>query len=106
MKHLNKFFSKKALLLGTAVLMLFSACNKKQEEAKARADAENDIAVLRRGSGNCEFLGIFSLKAGKASVPVPELHDGNYEELISGKSVRIIAGNFDCSGEPAIIKVR
>lgn len=72
----------------------------------ARADAENDIAVLRRGSGNCEFLGIFSLKAEEASVPVPELHDGIYEELISGKSVRIIAGNFDCSGEPAIIKVR
>ena len=72
----------------------------------ARADVENDIAVLRRGSGDCEFLGIFSLKAEKASVPVPELHDGTYEELISGKSVRIIAGNFDCTGEPTIIKVR
>ena len=72
----------------------------------ARADVENDIAVLRRGSKDCEFLGIFSLKAEKASVPVPELHDGTYEELISGKSVRIIAGSFDCAGEPAIIKVR
>ena len=72
----------------------------------ARADVENDIAVLRRGSGDCEFLGIFSLKAEKASVPVPELYDGTYEELISGKSVRIIAGNFDCTGEPTIIKVR
>lgn len=72
----------------------------------ARADVENDIAVLRRGSGDCEFLGIFSLKAEKASVPLPELHDGTYEELISGRSVRIIAGNFDCTGEPAIIKVR
>ena len=72
----------------------------------ARTDAENDIAVLRRGSRDCEFLGIFSLKAEKASVPVPELHDGTYEELISGKSVRIIAGNFDCTGEPTIIRVR
>jgi len=72
----------------------------------AKADDKNNIAVLRRGSGKSEFLGVFSLKAGKAAVPVPELPDGTYKELISGKSVRIISGELVCKGEPVIIKIR
>ena len=48
MKHLNKHFSKKALLLGTAVLMLFAACNKKQEESKYKFETvKGDLSEAR-----------------------------------------------------------
>ena len=70
----------------------------------AEGDSERDIAVLRRGSGERQFLGVFSLKSNRGEVTVG-LADGSYENLIDGKSVEVRNGKLRCEGKPVIIKV-
>ena len=40
--------------------------------------------MLRRGSGEHQFLGVFSLKSSRGGVTVG-LADGSYENLIDGR---------------------
>ncbi len=71
---------------------------------RAEGDSERDIAVLRRGSGEHQFLGVFSLKSNRGEVTVG-LADGSYEDLIDGEMVEVRNGKLRCEGKPIIIKV-
>ena len=70
---------------------------------RAEGDSEQDIAVLRRGSGEHQFLGVFSLKSDRGEVAL-DLADGSYEDLIDGEMVEIRGGKIRCEGKPIIIK--
>ena len=70
---------------------------------RAEGDSERDIAVLRRGSGEHQFLGVFSLKSNRGEVTVG-LPDGSYEDLIDGETVEVRNGKLRCEGKPIIIK--
>ena len=71
---------------------------------RAEGDSERDIAVLRRGSGEHQFLGVFSLKSNRGEVTVG-LADGSYEDLIDGEMAEVRNGKLRCEGKPIIIKV-
>ena len=69
----------------------------------AEGDSEQDIAVLRRGSGEHQFLGVFSLKSSRGGVTVG-LADGSYENLIDGETVECRGGKICCEGKPVILE--
>lgn len=71
---------------------------------RAEADDARDIAVCQRGGDGRRFVGVFSLKAkpGEVTVDAP---DGEYEELISGGTVRVAGGRIAGTGDPVIIRV-
>lgn len=71
---------------------------------RAEADDARDIAVCQRGGGGRRFIGVFSLKAKPYEVTV-DAPDGEYEELISGGTVRVAGGRLAGTGEPVIIRV-
>ena len=70
---------------------------------RAEGDSEQDIAVLRRGSGEHQFLGVFSLKSSRGGVTVG-LADGSYENLIDGETVECRGGKICCEGKPVILE--
>ena len=70
---------------------------------RAEGDDERDIAVLRRGSGEHQFLGVFSLKSSRGGVTVG-LADGSYENLIDGETVECRGGKICCEGKPVILE--
>ena len=70
----------------------------------AKADEENDIAILTRDDGKDCKTGIFSLKGNAADVKV-SLPDGEYEDLISGGKVEIKDGTLHCGGDPLWITI-
>ena len=71
---------------------------------RAEADDARDIAVCQRGGGGRRFIGVFSLKVKPYEVTV-DAPDGEYEELISGGTVRVAGGRLAGTGEPVIIRV-
>lgn len=70
---------------------------------RAEGDDERDIAVLRRGSGEHQFLGVFSLKSSRGGVTVG-LADGSYGNLIDGETVECRGGKICCEGKPVILE--
>ncbi len=68
---------------------------------RAEADDEADIAVMQRTGENGKFVGVFSLKALDASVPVPA-EDGVYENLLTASPVRVEGGMLRSDGQPII----
>ena len=71
----------------------------------ASARDEDSIAVMERFGPERRLLGIFSLRAGSARVPV-ELPDGEYENLIDGESVMVENGTLWCRGKPIILEAK
>ncbi len=69
---------------------------------RAAADDAKDIALLQRGSEGRRFVGVFSLKAMEADVPV-DLPDGSYENLIDGTTAAVHGGTLHCTGAPVIL---
>ena len=68
----------------------------------ATADDPNNIAILQRQSGSRKKVGVFSMKARPAEVPVP-VPDGSYQDLISSQSITVRGGRLHCDGNPVII---
>ena len=71
----------------------------------ASARDEDAIAVMERFGPERRLLGIFSLRAGSARVPV-ELPDGEYQNLIDGESVMVENGTLRCRGKPIILEAK
>ena len=71
----------------------------------ASARDEDSIAVMERFGPERRLLGIFSLRAGSARVPV-ELPDGEYENLIDGEPVMVENGTLWCRGKPIILEAK
>ena len=71
----------------------------------ASARDEDSIAVMERFGPERRLLGIFSLRAGSARVPV-ELPDGEYENLIDGEPVKVENGELRCGGRPIILEAK
>ncbi len=67
----------------------------------ARADDRHAIAVMERFSPERRAVGLFPLRASRASVGV-EVPDGEYDELIRGGRVLVKNGQISCAGEPII----
>lgn len=70
----------------------------------AKADDQNDIAVMERGDASHRCVGIFSLKGKQADAAV-ELPDGAYVNLIDGTKKRVADGRLKSDGTPVIIVV-
>ena len=71
---------------------------------RAEGDDSRDVAVLRRGNREHQFLGVFSLKSNRGEVTL-DLADGSYENLIDGEPVECRGGTIRCEGRPVILKV-
>ena len=70
----------------------------------ARADDESATAVMERCGENGRFVGVFPLRALPAEVAT-EAPDGEYEDMISGRSVGVKNGRVRCDGKPLIFAV-
>ena len=70
----------------------------------AAADDKHAIAVMERRDGADRKFGVFSLHSVSADVAIGA-PDGKYEDLISGRPVRVKNGKVKCSGKPVIFKV-
>jgi len=68
----------------------------------AKADDEEDIAILERTSSQCRKVGVFSLK-GKAAAVAVNLPDGTYENHINNERVTVSKGQLFCDGTPVIL---
>ena len=68
----------------------------------AQADDEHDIAVMLRQNDKRIKIGVFSLKSKSAEVKVP-VQDGEYENLIDGKTAAVREGMLRCEGKPVSI---
>ena len=68
------------------------------------SDDRHAIAVMERRDGDVRKFGIFSLHSVSTEVAI-NAPDGKYEDLISGRSVRIKTGRVKCNGKPFIFKV-
>lgn len=62
-----------------------------------------DVLVGTHTAGGHALTGVFSMKGNSCQVPVG-LPDGDYTELISGKTVTVTCGLLPCSGAPMILK--
>lgn len=89
----------------------FPKLNRMKKELLCSADAmvcsaldESHIAVIERMDGNARKIGIFSLKAMEAEVPV-KLEDGAYVNHLDGSQIRIVGGKLSCTGKPIVLKV-
>ena len=67
----------------------------------ARADDQNEIAVLLRQNETGKKIGVFSLKSRSADVKV-QAPDGTYENLIDNTPVTVKDGTLKCAGRPII----
>ena len=67
----------------------------------AAADDEKKIAVLRRGGGRGQSIGVFPLGGRGGEVPL-DVPDGDYEELIGGGTVSVKNGRICCPDRPLI----
>ena len=70
----------------------------------AKADDEKHIAILGRENGESRKIGVFSLRAQSAEVPV-EAPDGEYENLLDGSRVTVKDGVLACEGKPILFTV-
>ena len=68
----------------------------------ARADDENDIAILERNDGKVRKLGIFSLKGRSADVKV-NFQDGSYINHLDGTEISVKNGMVSCKGHPMVL---
>ena len=68
----------------------------------AKADDQNDIAILLRQSGRKKKIGVFSLKSRQAKIEVPA-PDGIYRNLIDGRDIPVRDGKLFCDGHPVMI---
>ena len=69
---------------------------------RVRAEAEKYLIAERRMGGET-VTGVFAV-AGLPGVLCTDLCDGIYDELISGKKVRVRNRMISCTGEPMILK--
>ena len=67
----------------------------------AAADDEKKIAVLRRGGGSGQSVGVFPLGGRGGEVPL-DVPDGDYEEMIGGGTVSVKNGRICCPDRPLI----
>ena len=67
----------------------------------AQSDDEHDIAVMLRQNAEKKKVGVFSLKSRCAKVTVPA-PDGEYRNLIDGKTVTVTDGKLRSEGSPII----
>ena len=67
----------------------------------AEADASGNIAVCLRSDRVTEKIGVFPL-SGKAGTVKVEAPDGNYVNLIDGKTAAVEGGMLTCDGSPVI----
>ncbi|MBR1842176.1 MAG: alpha-amylase [Oscillospiraceae bacterium] len=67
------------------------------------ASAIGDTAVMYR-RGESVKLGVFPLRCEKGEIPV-SVPDGEYENLISGETVRVHSGKLNSEGKPIILKL-
>ena len=76
-----------------------------QDSFWASALDDRAVAVLRRFGPERQCLGVFSLRAESALVPV-ELPDGAYENLIDGETVTVENGALRCQGKPILLQAK
>ncbi len=63
----------------------------------------NDILYAAHRKGQRQMVGIFSMQAKKALLPV-SVPDGYYENVIDGTRVEVYAGKLPCDGMPIIFE--
>lgn len=68
----------------------------------AKADDQNDIAILERDNGISRKIGIFSLKAKAADVSL-SLEDGMYTNVFNNMPISVKDGVLHCDGTPIIL---
>lgn len=69
---------------------------------EAKADDENDIAIITRDDNTSTKVGVFSLCGKQAEVSV-NLPDGPYINLIDKQGVIVVGGKLQCKGWPIIL---
>ena len=70
----------------------------------AWADDTNDIAAALYGNQTETLLGVFSLKGRSARVSVP-LPDGDYTDLLQGRTYAVQNRTLPCTGDPLWLRV-
>ena len=70
----------------------------------AAADDRKTIAVMERRNGDRRKFGVFSLRSESADVEI-DVPDGDYEDLISGRTVMVKDKIMKCDGRPVIFKI-
>ena len=88
-RHLPSLFEKDVFLRDETLVM-------------AVADDETNTAILYRDDGKIRKLGVFSLSGKHNNINV-KLKDGDYGNLITGKTITVQNGILQTSGEPIII---
>ena len=75
----------------------------------ASADDERATAVCMRGNAEHRFVGVFPLKpelcGDGVELDLPEVPDGEYEELIYGGKVTVTDGKAVCNGTAMVLKL-
>lgn len=62
-----------------------------------------EILCACHRAGNCQLVGVFSLRGESSLVPV-DAPDGLYVDLIGGSQVEVYAGKLSCKGRPVIFE--
>ena len=71
----------------------------------ADCDDDQHAVCVRIGDGDCEIIGLFSLRGAPVSMQTTA-SDGSYTDLISGEAVVVKDGMVKTCGQPRIFKIR
>ena len=75
-----------------------------EDSFHATADDAHHIAILEREDRESRKIGVFSLRAESARVPV-NAPDGRYVNAVDGGEVCVEAGTLLCGGKPVVFAV-